>query len=219
MTAQSRGRAWFALTALVAVFALALQVVITAGYQGGHFPTVGGRVFNLFCFFTIQSNVLVGATSLVLAICPSASSMIFRVVWFAALVDITITALVYHTVLAGLEQLEGHAATADVLLHPVVPVMAVAGWLLFGPRGFATAHVAGWAMLIPLGWVAFTLVRGPIIDYYPYPFLDVRDLGYARTLLNAAFVALLFVGLAAALIFLDRWLARARYRPKELPRS
>jgi hypothetical protein len=206
VTAQSWGRAWFALTALVAAFALALQVAITAGYQGGHFPTVSGRVLNLFCFFTIQSNVLVGATSLVLATRPSASSTLFRVVWFVALVDITITALVYHTVLASLEQLEGHAATADLLLHTVVPIMAVAGWLLFGPRGFATARVAGWALLIPIAWMVLTLVRGPIVDYYPYPFLDVRDLGYARVLLNAASVALLFVGLATATILLDRWL-------------
>lgn len=53
-------------------------------------------------------------------------------------------------------------------------MLCVVGWLLFGPRGRTVmAHV--WlALLFPVGWLVFALVRGPLVGgYYPYPFLDV----------------------------------------------
>jgi hypothetical protein len=47
-------------------------------------------------------------------------------------------------------------------------------------------------------------VRGPFAsDFYPYPFVDVADLGDARVLLNVAVVAALFLALAFGAKALD----------------
>jgi hypothetical protein len=94
------------------------------------------------------------------------------------------------------------------MLHTASPVLCVAGWLLFGPRVASGPRVVALALLYPLAWLAFTLVRGPLVDFYPYPFLDVRLHGYPVVLLNCLFVGILFAALAACATALDRALAR-----------
>lgn len=203
-THGAAARWFFALTAAVELVALVLQMSVTARYSGGRFPTVAGRIFNLFCYFTVQSNVLVGLTSAALAVRLRRPSMVFRALRLAALIDIAITGVVYHLALAHLFELTGHAWVADQLLHTVVPIMAVAGWLLFGPRRQSSVTAVRWALVVPLGWVAFTFIRGPIVDYYPYPFIDVTQLGYPRVLINVVLIALLFFAMALGAANLDR---------------
>lgn len=185
-----------------------LQLIVVVGYHGGQFATVGGRVFNMFCYFTIQSNVIVGVTCLLLALKLDRRSTVFRVFRLIGLIDIVITGVVFHIALAHLQELNGHAAVADQLLHTVVPILAVLGWLLFGPRGLTSPRIAVLASLYPICWAAFTLIRGPISDFYPYPFIDVRKHGYPIVFLNISLVALLFLLLAGGAILLDRWLSR-----------
>ena len=43
-----------------------------------------------------------------------------------------------------------------------------------------------------------------MIGWYPYPFLDVTRLGYAKAVLNCVWVALLLLALAAAAVAADR---------------
>lgn len=211
MTALKIARVWFAVTALAVFTGLVVQIVVTAGVTGGRFDSVGGRLVNLFCFFTIQSNVIVGVTTLLLALNPQRASTVFRVFRLDGLVAITVTGIVFHAVLAALQDLHGAAAFADTLLHTVSPVLCVLGWLLFGPRGAITLRIVGWSLVFPLFWVALTLIRGAVIDYYPYPFVNVTKLGYPLVLLNCALVGALFLVLAAIAAGVDR-LISARWR-------
>ncbi|NUT96647.1 MAG: Pr6Pr family membrane protein [Saccharothrix sp.] len=201
-------RGWFGLTALVVLVGLVVQVVVTAGVTTGRFPGLGARLFTLFCYFTIQSNVLVLVTSALLAVRPDRPSTAFRTLRLDGVLAIAVTGLVFHTVLKGLHELTGAAAFADFLLHTVSPVLCVVGWLAFGPRGAITGRVIGWSVVFPLAWLAFTLVRGAVIDWYPYPFVDVTALGYGRVLVNCTGVAVLFLGLAAGALWVDRLMSR-----------
>ncbi|MFI9814425.1 Pr6Pr family membrane protein [Saccharothrix variisporea] len=201
-------RGWFGVTALVVLVGLVVQIVVTAGISTGRFPGLGSRLFNLFCYFTIQSNVLVLVTSALLAVRPDRPSTLFRTLRLDGVLAIAVTGLVFHTVLKGLHELTGAAAFADFLLHTTSPVLCVVGWLAFGPRGAITGRVIGWSVVFPLAWLAFTLVRGAIIDWYPYPFVDVTELGYGRVLLNCTAVAVLFLGLAAGALWVDRLMSR-----------
>jgi len=201
-------RVWFAATALVVLVGLVVQIVVTAGATGGHFPTVGGRLVNLFCFFTIQSNVIVGVTSLLLALNPHRTSMLFRVLRLDGVVAIAVTFVVFRIALAGLHDLSGSAAFADFMLHVASPVMCVVGWLMFGPRQHTGPRPVLLAAIFPLCYLALTLVRGPIVDFYPYPFLDIAEHGYARVLLNSVIIGALFLALAAGVAAVDNRLAR-----------
>lgn len=203
-------RPWFAATALAVLTGVIIQVFVSANNQHGLFPTAAGRVFNVFCYFTVQSNLIVGVTSLLLALRLERSSTVFRVFRLIGVVGITVTGIVYHVALAHLLDLDSWALAADQILHTVVPILTVAGWLVFGPRRLTSARVAKLTALFPVCWFLFTLVRGEIVDFYPYPFVDVAKLGYVKVLVNSVWVALLFVGLAAGAAALDTLLVRLR---------
>lgn len=198
-------RTWFALTAVAVVVAIVVQVRATLQLDTGFFDSDAKRVLNIFVFFTIQSNLLVGATTAALAVRLDRASTAFRAVYLAAILDITITGVVFQVALADLDQLVGKAAAADFLLHKAIPAMAVLGWLVFGPRGLFTRRIVPFATLVPVAWVLFTLARGPLAsDFYPYPFVDVASLGYGRVLVNIAVITAFFFGLAIGAVALDR---------------
>jgi hypothetical protein len=203
-------RWWFGLTAAAAAAGVAISVVLAADATEGYFTTTAARIFNVFCFFTIQSNLIVGATSLMLALDPGRSSTTFDTFRLIGIVAIAITGIVYHSALRDLMELQSWALVADRLVHTVVPVLAVAAWLIHGPRGRATRRAMWLSLSFPVAWFAFTLIRGPIADFYPYPFVDVTRLGYAKVLLNALWVGLIYLGVAAGAVALDGWLTKVQ---------
>jgi hypothetical protein len=74
------------------------------------------------------------------------------------------------------------------------------------------AHLTA-GLLGLLVYLAFVVIRGQWSGFYPYPFIDVGGLGYARTALNACGVMLVFVafgGLAVGIGWLSARRARIR---------
>ena len=203
---STRARRWFAATAACVGLGLVIQLLVAADHTGGRFPDTWARVLNVFTFFTIQSNILVGVTTLLLALRLDRSSLAFATFRLMALIGITVTGIVYHVAIRAFLELDSWALVADHVLHTVVPVLAVVGWLLYGPRGLATPRAARLTVLFPLTYCAFTLVRGALIDWYPYTFIDVTTLGYLKVAVNGVWIALLVFALAAGATVIDRQL-------------
>ena len=198
-------RVWFGATALVVAVALIVQVRAVAQLDSGFFDTDAKRIANIACFFTIWSNVLVGITSGLLALRLDRRSRVFRTAYLTAVLMIVVTFVVVIVALDPITRYEGKAAAADFLTHKLVPVLALAGWIVFGPRGMVDKEVARATIVVPLVWIGFTLARGPLAgDYYPYPFVDVDELGYLRVLANVVVITALFLGLGAAASWADR---------------
>lgn len=210
-------RPWFAATALAVLAGLIIQIGVSSGNTSVFGGTPLGRSLNVFSFFTIQSNLIVGITTLLLALDPHRSSTVFRVFRLIGVVAITVTFVVFHVALSHLLDLETWAEAANQLLHTVVPVLAIAGWLMFGPRGLTSAAIARLSVLFPVFYMAFVLIRGPLnSDWYPYPFADVKTLGYLKVAINGVWISLLFVALAAGATALDGRLARVRPKRAEV---
>lgn len=205
---------WFGATAAVVALALLVQVRAVARLDTGFFDTDAERIANIGCFFTIWSNVLVGVTAGMLAVRLDRRSTVFRTAYLTAVLMIVVTFVVVIVALDPITQYEGKAAAADFLTHKLVPVLALVGWVAFGPRGMVSTTVARATIVVPLAWLAFTLVRGPLAgDYYPYPFVDVTDLGYARVLVNVVAITGLFLALAAGAHWADRRLTTGTPAP------
>jgi hypothetical protein len=203
------GRIWSWLTVGVVLAGIAIQLPLSAQNEEGFFSTAPERLFNVFAYFTIQSNLLLGGTALVLALWPDRPhGRLFNTLRLNGVLCIAVTGIVYHAVLAGLDDLSGWAWVANFLLHTVAPVVGVLGWLLFGPRGRTDWGIVGWSIVYPVLWLVFTLVRGAFVGFYPYPFVDVDENGYGRVLLNCLLVAVLFLALAAGATTLDGRLRR-----------
>ncbi len=204
--------AWHLLTALAVGVGVVWQLVLVLrGVNvlvdaGGALPSVGTVVTRFFSYFTIESDILVAVTAAALALRPDRDGRVFRVLRLMALFGITVTGVVYATLLRGVVDLHGAAAVTNALLHYVSPVLTVAGWLLFGPRRRVTETTLGVSMVWPVLYVAWTFVHGATSGWYPYPFIDETTLGYPTTIRNGVGVIVFLVGVGALFLALDRHL-------------
>lgn len=201
-------RAWSAVTAVAVFVGLLIQLAVAATNPDAFFAAPAARVANVFAYFTVESNLIVGVTTALLVTDPHRDSTLFGVFRLAGVTGITVTGIVYHTVLAGLVELSSWGMVANDVLHTLVPVLAVIGWLVFGPRGRTSMRTVWWSLLYPLAWLALTLVRGAISGFYPYPFVDVTALGYLRVAANCVVVGAAYLAIAALATAYDRWRVR-----------
>jgi hypothetical protein len=191
---------------VLVITALAVQVVLTA-HTGVPAPT---RFIRLASFFTIQSNVLVGVSAAVLALAPARDGALWRVLRLDGLIGISVTGVVYTTVLRGSQHLHGWALVTDAVFHYAVPLATVLGWLAFGPRPRCDLRTAAWSLAWPLAWLGYTLLHGWASRWYPYPFIDVTRHGYPVVLLNALVAAAVLASMAAAFWLGDAFLPGGR---------
>jgi len=196
-------RGWNTAIALFVAAGILVQLWIAIRVPGtpkGHaVGTLAGtpmanRLLRVLSFFTVQSNILSGFSSAQLARKPNRDGRIWRAVRLASLVGITVTGIVYSTVLAKVHEPHGWQETStNTIFHYIVPIMMVVGWLLFGPRPRIERRTIALALLLPAAWLGYILAYGAITKWYPYPFLDVLTHGYGRVIANAAaVVAVLF---------------------------
>lgn len=220
MTSSSASRVWHGATAVVAGAGLLAQLVLVVAGASvlveQEPPGLGERLFHFVSYFTVLSNVLVLATTLPLSRRPDADGPVRRVLRLAAVVGITVTGLVHWFFLRPLLHLAGWSWLTDKTLHVAVPLLAVLGWLLFGPRPRVTLRVVLLGLVYPLGWLAYTLLVGALSGWYPYPFLDVGARGAASVAVASLGVALLVFALSALAWLVDRR-ARPAPRPAEGP--
>jgi hypothetical protein len=206
------------INALVAAVALSIKFGEAATAADPQFTSVFGRLSNELCYFTIQSNIIVLVVCAALALRPRQTQWFAGVPRLVALVCITVTGVVYYTLLAADQHFVGIAKVGDVLAHAVSPLLYVGTWIVLGPRGRLRRNDAVRMLTFPVFWVLLTLVRGAFIHIYPYDFVDVKVNGYAAVIMTIVVMTAAAGGLAAAAVSLDRrWSSRpirpSRTRP------
>ncbi|SCL32474.1 hypothetical protein GA0070616_4474 [Micromonospora nigra] len=199
--------------------AVAFRLAIVVSVLAGVVLTALGpaTVTGLLPYFTIQSNVAVAlfATHAGWRAWqgrPEPTSALKG----AVTLYITITGVVYHLVLANPASPFAMAqpdrafgeALGNQFLHTIVPLLAVADWVLFDRRGRLRPRYAAWWLAFPLGYLGFALVRGLVVDRYPYPFIDAGELGYDGVAVSAVFFAAAFWLLGLLFVAVDRLLGR-----------
>lgn len=208
-------RAWHLLTAAAALAALVLQVVLVL--KGGRVleevrpPSTGLRLVRFISYFTVQSNILVLASTVALARDPTYDGPRWRVLRTAAVAGITVTGLVHWFLLRPLLHLHGADLVADKLLHLAVPILAVVGWLVLGPRPRTSWESSLPATVWPLAWLVVIVAQGGVTGWYPYPFLDHREHGWDHVAVVCVGIFLLWFVLLAGQHAYDR---RMRSAPR-----
>jgi len=119
----------------------------------------------------------------------------------AAVLYLVITGLVYWTLLANQMTAETIKWQNDIV-HGVMPAAVLIDWLLLPPVSrLSFARTSRW-LAFPLTYLAVSLIRGPIVQWWPYDFLDPREPGgYVHVTTWSLIVTAIFV-LFAALITL-----------------
>jgi hypothetical protein len=189
-----------AAVAALVVVALAAQFV-----QGRR--DNGLQAENFFSYFTVLSNCAAAVVLAVLAARPSlASAPRFAVARGAVTLYMVVTALVYAALLAPASADVGLTEPwVDAVVHEVAPVLVLLDWLIDPPgRRLSLRQVATW-LIFPAVYLVYSLVRGPIADWYPYPFLDPDHStgGYALVGITSAGILVTVIVLAALLRLRD----------------
>jgi hypothetical protein len=191
---------------LAALLALGIHFALTVASQAD--PLLGTLRF--FSYFTIISNTAVALTLGVPLLGPSRPGRFFSTprVRAAVALYITVTGVVYALLLAHLWQPEGARWFANALLHYVVPSAYVIGWIVFTPHARLTWGDALRFLAVPAAYLAWTLVRGAWLGEWPYPFLNVDELGAAGFARSAGGLAVFFAVLGLVVVALDKGLGR-----------
>jgi hypothetical protein len=201
-------RAYRAAFAFLTLIAIGYQLWLRTGVPG--FNPV-----NFFSFFTVQSN-LYGAAVLLwgATLDPSRRPpLAVALIRGAAVLYLSVTFVVFALLLSDLqEQLQMTVPWVDTVLHRIMPLAVLADWLIDPPHVPIPFQWGLIWLLYPIVWLAYALVRGALVGWYPYPFLDPRQSGgysgVALTCLGIAAGALLFTGLVVLIARLRRAASR-----------
>lgn len=202
-------RTWWAVLAAVVGLSVPLDLISFVQQNAGE-ASLRALVLRHLSYFTMQSNLLVLAAALPLARDPHYDGPVWRAVRLASLLGITVTALVFWFVLAPDYDPQGLGRVTNVGLHYVSPLMAVGGWLLFGPWGPARRAAVLPVLAWPLLWTVWTFAHGALTGWYPYGFVDIAAIGWGAALRNVAVITAVAAVLLFALRWADGWLARAK---------
>ncbi|PPJ42121.1 hypothetical protein C0063_02105 [Pseudoxanthomonas sp. KAs_5_3] len=197
---------------LLALSALTLQYILIVQLTRDTLG-VGLGTLRFFTYFTILSNIAVALVAFTAATGRPGFFAQARVRGAVALY-IGVTGSIYFFILRHLWQPQGAQWWADTGLHYAVPLAYWAWWLTCVPHGaLCWRDVAGW-LLFPLGYVIWVFLRGAWVSEYPYPFIDVGQLGWARVSVNALGVMGVFIVLGLVVVGLDRALGGKRASPR-----
>lgn len=186
---------------LRAALALLGLVALGVGYDR---DVHTGDAANFFFYFTDLSN-LFGASVLLFGGVAALRGRtgVPDTVRGAAALYLVITGLVYWTLLANQITAETIKWQNDVV-HGVMPVVVLLDWLLLPPASrLSLASTSRW-LVFPLVYLAVSLIRGPLVQWWPYDFLDPREPGgYLHVTTWSLIVTVVFV----LFMLLLTWLA------------
>ena len=163
------------------------------------------NVAHYFSFFTIEANV-VSVGVLAIGALRDPRSPAWAWVRAAATLYMTITGIVYAALLTGTD-VGLLAPWVNDVLHRVTPAVLVLDYLLCGPWPRISYRAAAVWLVGPLAYLVYSLARGPVVDWYPYPFLDPRHAGGYWRVAGICVVLAVFMALLAAAV---NWVGRRR---------
>ena len=94
------------------------------------------------------------------------------------------------------------------ILHYAVPVLYAIDWLFWVRRGALLWRHALWWLSFPAAYAVYTLIHGYLSGFYPYPFIDVPEIGLDETAVNMAWMTAGFLGLGTLVVTIDRLACR-----------
>ena len=174
-----------ALKASLAIVGI-LGIIFTA--QSSAF--MGGG--SVFFFFTVQSNIFIIVMSLLFLVNDvmllvnkkSFVNQTLLLIKYVATVAITITFIVFFTLLAPLMGVDYLLSFNNFSLHAIVPILAIVDFILFDTDINLTYKNSLLATIAPISYVVFVYI-GTIFKlrygenlYYPYFFLDFEKNGF-----------------------------------------
>ena len=195
-------------------FVVATVVLVALGTQlaYGLGNSDNFSIVNFFSFFTILSNFLAAVVFLVssVALFTRINRQSLDYLRGAATLYMVITGIVYVVLLTNVD-VQTPLPWVNSVIHYIFPLVILADWLLDPPVRAVSARLAFNWLVFPFAYVAYTLLRGPFAhNWYPYPFINVQELGYLHVLINCVLLTVVGALLAVTIAKLPVWLLRLK---------
>ena len=124
----------------------------------------------------------------------------------------TVTYVVFALLLADTDVDVTHE-WVNTVVHVLFPIAVMLDWVVDPPaNAVSTRGSLAW-LAYPLLWLAYTMVRGPIAGWYPYPFLDPAKGGYGTVALYVVGIFVFGVVVATILRLVGNALRTRRVVP------
>ncbi len=192
-----------ALLAVIAWFALLLQLNLSVGIAAANGKPALMGVVAYFGYFTVLTNLFVALVLTLPLLAPSSAGGRFASrpgVVGCAVTSLAVVGIGYHLLLRHVWAPQGMQWIADMLLHYVMPILFFLHWLLVLPgRKMPARSPLVWCVY-PVAYLVYALLRGELLNAYPYPFIDVTAIGYSAALRNSLGLLVCFVVLGAILV-------------------
>ncbi|WBV60508.1 Pr6Pr family membrane protein [Chryseobacterium camelliae] len=151
-------------------------------------------IIRFFSFFTILTNIIVAVYFTLQTV--NSSKIKKPGILTAITVYILIVGLIYQIILRSTWNPTGLQKIVDELLHTVIPVLVLIYWYLYENKsGLNYKQIPQWAVY-PLLYLFYILTRGHFSGFYPYPFVNVADLGYTKVLINSFWILVFFMAIS-----------------------
>jgi hypothetical protein len=164
-------------------------------------------IVQFFSYFTILTNLLVTiyCTSQLISLKQNSNPRLQKPENLTALtVFILIVGIVYHIALKPIWNPEGLTMVLSEIHHTVVPLGTLILWILLKNKGMIQLKSLLKWLLYPVLYISFTLIRGSFSNFYPYPFLNVSDLGLATVAKNSILLLTIMITLLFIFYYLGR---------------
>ncbi|MCW5874129.1 MAG: Pr6Pr family membrane protein [Anaerolineales bacterium] len=166
----------------------------------------GGSPANFFSYFTNLTNILLvfvylsGAWTLIQYRKPTVKQEMLR---GGSVVFILVVGLVYEVMLRS--SIESLYSWSNLVVHYINPVMALVDWLVYPPQDKLPKNTWLYWLIYPLAYLFYTLLRGPLANWYPYGFLNpIEQGGYGGVALYSVGITILFLLFSALVLKLTR---------------
>ena len=206
-------------SALIAVLAF-VGIFMQAGFHKGKY------YLGTFSYYTNLSNLFTGVYQAMIFVGGFTLGSFYDAVTGAAVrysltLMIWVTHLIYHFLLVpDYKKKQGErfktewATFKNLDVHYVVPLLAVAQWLVCADKNVPFVAVFAW-LLIPLAYLAFAMLRAQILGpepksgvfRYPYSFMDLDEQGGKQWCVNVGMALGFYVALGLVLYGVS-WLFR-----------
>lgn len=200
----SNQKVYLKFTSCICWLTLILQLILIIENRVVAVPET---IIRYFSYFTIQSNILIALSFT--AFGWESNSQLNRFftnknTTTAIAVYITIVALVYNTVLRFIMKLEGLQLIVDTMLPVIIPLVFVIFWYLNINNSHAKWRNTFYWLFFPLIYLLYTIVRGSLVAFYPYPIMDVGKFGLKIVLINCFFIAIAFLIFSLLYVFISK---------------
>ena len=189
-------------------------------YKGffNYFSGASETISSYFHFYTYQSNLIVTIWMLYIIIqqisnqLPKRYDPLFQ---GAVTTYITVTFLIYAVLLSPMFQPTGFFRFEIILTHYIVPILCIVDWGLSIPSiEYKWWYIPTW-LTFPLLYLAYSIIRGVIVDWYPYFFMDLTVLTLRQFTLNIFLLTMFFLLLGSIYTGGNRLIRNILERRKE----